>query len=228
MMCGRLNVCDDQLVISLLESLNVEPAPLITSPFITPCKNISIIVEQNQQRQLKQAIWWLLLAPSASGFSPSKYTSFNTRYDKLNVPGSAGFIPFRQSRCIIPVTGFGETEFVGKKPIHYHNFTASESAMALAGLYKTWLNKQTGELVYSCSVITNPPHKKLRQLHSKASPCLLPLDQTLDAWLNTSSNNTEQFEHLFTPNIPYNLLVQQIDKPSSARSINLPFMIGKD
>ncbi len=231
-MCGRLNVSDDPFVIELVKQLGIEnPVEKMRfSRFIRATDVVSIVREYQGQRQLDDATWWLLLEKSAQGFKPSKYTSFNTRYDKLDVPRSAGFQAYRQTRCIIPVKGFGETEFKNKKPVHYFDMTAEEGkALALGGLYREWLDRDTGEYRLSCSVITLPPHPKLKHIHSKAMPLILPqAPEVLDAWLDSDNHDTQQFQALLQPHIPQNLRAQQIDKPSLFNSIAEPFVIERD
>jgi putative SOS response-associated peptidase YedK len=115
-MCGRLNVANDEYVQALCTKLGVDIAntPIAGNRFVRAASPVQIIREVDGERKLQWATWWLLLEPTDTGFQPSKYTSFNTRYNKLNVPRSAGYQPFRQSRCIIPARGFGKTEFEQK------------------------------------------------------------------------------------------------------------------
>ncbi|WP_241481829.1 SOS response-associated peptidase family protein [Rheinheimera mesophila] len=210
-----MNVIDCPEVIDLCGQLGInlqdQAMPLRTSRFIRATNKISIVIEQKGERRLQDAIWWLLLEQAEHGFKPSQYTSFNTRYDKLNVKGSAGYAAYRTQRCIIPVAGFGETEVVDGKN-QYTDFVGQQ-ALGLGGLYRTWLNKETGELTYSCSVITLPPHPKLITYHSKASPLILE-PAVFNSWLS-DDQNVSQFECLMRPNIPVNLKAIAIDKPSS-------------
>ena len=231
-MCGRLNVIDDIGVQQLCEQLNIQlwSEPLQTGRFKRATDKVTIVREKAGITQADSAIWWLLLDNHTEGFKPSKYTSFNTRYDKLNVPRSAGFVPFKESRCIIPAKGFGETEFVNKKPIHYYDFEAeNRQAIALGGLYKEWLNVNTGETALSCSIITLPPHEKIKHIHSKAMPLILPQNKDLlTAWLDSAQTNTELFNHLLQPHLPQNLWAQAIDKPSTFNAIGDRKLINGD
>jgi putative SOS response-associated peptidase YedK len=228
-MCGRLNVTDNPLVIALLEGLgmplSLRPGALRTGRFIRATNTISIVLEHQGQRRLQDAVWWLLLEPTATGFKPSQYTSFNTRSDKLQTKGSAGFIPFRQQRCIVPAAGFGETELIDGKSV-YHDFIG-EQAIAFGGLYRTWLNKDTGELTYSCSIITLPPHPKLLPYHSKAMPLMLPPEQ-FDLWLSPAQQDVSVFAPLLQPVLRQNLRGFQIDKPSSYRQVGQEFQLVAD
>ena len=230
-MCGRLNVIDDPGVMELCEGLQIQlfPERQIFSRFIRATNQVSIVRQKDGIRRMDNAIWWLLLEPADTGFKPSKYTSFNTRYDKLNVKSSAGYQAYRHSRCVIPAKGFGETEYMSNKPLHYHDLIAKDGAILLGGLCREWVNKDTGESALSCSVITLPPHPKLKHIHTKASPLMLPRDLTLvNRWLDESITDTDEFTPLLQPHIPDDLLAQQIDKPSTYKPIAEPFTIGHD
>ncbi|WP_374211884.1 SOS response-associated peptidase family protein [Alteromonas gilva] len=229
-----MNVTDDPLVVGLLARLgiDIQSQPIKPNRFVRAASPIQIVREQEGKRVLQTATWWLLLEPSEKGFKPSRYTSFNTRYDKLNVPRSAGYHPYRKSRCIIPARGFGETEFEykGKKkvPKYYHDMVAKDCAIAFAGLCRDYICKDTGEVTTGCSVITLPPHPKLKDIHTKASPMMLPQDITMDDWLDAGNEDVEMFAHLLEPNIRHDLETFQIDKPSSHNSVGKAFTIHSD
>ncbi|MBS3796364.1 SOS response-associated peptidase family protein [Pseudoalteromonas sp. BDTF-M6] len=231
-MCGRLSVAASSGVKRLIQQLNIQfwSEPLQEGRFLRAASPITIIREQQSQRRAEKATWWLLLERTESSFKPSKYTSFNTRYDKLNVLRSAGFEAFRKTRCIIPASGFGETEYVNKKPIHYYDFEALEGeAIAFGGLYREWLHPLTGERALSCSVITLPPHNKLKHIHSKAMPLMLPQgDEVMNMWLDSSLTDNELFNDLLKPNLPQDLITYQIDKPSTHQQISERILIPKD
>lgn len=222
-MCGRLNVTDNPAVIDLLDLLGVplgleslvSKGLLRQGRFIRATEQVSLVRQQEGRAQLTVATWWLLLEPTADGFKPSPYTSFNTRSDKLMVRGSAGFQAFQSQRCIIPVSGFGETEGSGKTA-RYTDFFG-EQALPLGGLYRRWVHHGTGEERLSCSVITLPPHPKLRPYHSKAMPLILPRD-VCQRWLDPTTPLGE-LTPLLAPWLPVGLHAQAIDKPASHQPI---------
>ena len=230
-MCGRFNATFDSGVKKLYTSLKINKVidKPIDKRFVKAADNVSIIRNKEGSRVVENAIWWLLLNATDKGFKPSKYTSFNTRYDKLNTPRSAGYQAYRHSRCIIAVKGFGETEFKDKKPVHYFDMQAENGGLLLGGLYRDWINNQTGEVQTSCSVITLPPHEKLKHIHSKAMPLILPQNNnTIENWLAVGLTDIEQFTSLLQPHIPQNLIAQQIDKPMKHNSVSAPELIVKD
>ncbi|MDU0354327.1 SOS response-associated peptidase family protein [Paraglaciecola aquimarina] len=237
-MCGRLNVTDDPAVQALCETLGINLYPqsnaldMPTRPlfnrFTRVANNVSIIRDVQGKRRLDNAIWWLLLSPTEHSFKASKWTSFNTRYDKLNIPGSAGYQAFRHSRCIVPVKGFGETQGKGSDAV-YTDFTAEFGAIALGGLCREWIHQTSQEVVLSCSIITLPAHHKLAQYHSKSSPLMLRQDDdTMHMWLDPSVTDVQILNNLLRPNLPQNLLAQRIDKPSTFRTIGAVERITAD
>jgi len=230
-MCGRFNATFDSGVKKLYTSLKINKVidKPINSRFVKAADTVSIVRNVAEQRRVEDATWWLLLDQNESCFKPSKYTSFNTRYDKLNTPRSAGYQAYRNSRCIIAVKGFGETEFVNKKPVHYYDMEAESGGLLLGGLYREWQHSVTGEIKLSCSVITLPPHKKLMHIHSKAMPLILPQEPSLiNNWLSPQFNDVEQFLPLLHPNLPQTLIAHKIDKPMTHLAMSKPLTINRD
>jgi len=230
-MCGRFNATFDSGVKKLYTSLKINKVidKPIDSRFVKAADTVSVIRNVGDQRRVENATWWLLLDQTEKGFKPSQYTSFNTRYDKLNVPRSAGYQAYRSSRCIIAVKGFGETEFLNKKPVHYYDMEAESGGLLLGGLCREWQHQSTGEVKLSCSVITLPPHEKLKHIHSKAMPLILPQDSSLvDKWLNPHFHETEKFTHLLKANLPQALIAHRIDRPMTHQVISKSLRINQD
>jgi len=230
-MCGRFNTTFDSGIKKLYTSLKINK--VIDKPsdsrFVKAADTVSVVRNVGEQRRVENATWWLLLEQTENNFKPSRYTSFNTRSDKLNTPGSAGYQAYRSSRCIITVKGFGETEFVNKKPVHYYDMEAETGGLILGGLYREWQHQITGKMQLSCSVITLPPHEKLKHIHSKAMPLILPQESSLvDKWLDPQFNDIEQFSALLHPKLPQSLIAHRIDKPMTHRLISEALTISHD
>ncbi len=234
-MCGYIgNVTDSPLTRLLLTYLGMEGThPVLrNNPGSGPAASIDMIMEDEQGRRIQSAIWWLLLESNRQGgFKPSRYTSFNTRSDKLDEKRSAGFQPFRKARCIVPATYFIEGD--GPKGTRrYHRVEPAGSAFALGGLYRTWLDRETGELSYSCSVITLLPHsdERWRQVHSKSTPLMLPIGDTdlLAKWLDPHFDRVEEFKSLLEPRFPTPLTCVPVQRPGDQKEIGEAFEIGQE
>ncbi len=88
-------------------------------------------------------------------------------------------------RCLIPADGFYEwtTAPDGKKvPIRFT--LATEELFAFAGLWTSWLNKESGELLDSCTIITTTPNELVAHTHNRM-PVILPVDAEA-RWLDAA------------------------------------------
>lgn len=143
-MCGRFNTTFDSGVKKLYTSLKIHKVidKPIDKRFIRAADTLSIVRNVGNKRRVENAIWWLLLDETNDGFKPSRYTSFNTRYDKLNTPHSAGYSAYRESRCVIVAKGFGETQSVDKKPVHYHDMVAENGGLIFGGVIENELFRE--------------------------------------------------------------------------------------
>jgi len=134
-MCGYIgNVIDSPLTRALMHIIGMDGlVPNLRNNHGTgPASSIDILLD-DQGPQVRQAIWWLLLEQQDGQFRPSRYTSFNTRSDKLDEKRSAGYKAYRTSRCVVPASYFIEgTGPKGRRV--YHRIEPTEQSFALGGL----------------------------------------------------------------------------------------------
>ncbi|MEX2468355.1 MAG: SOS response-associated peptidase family protein [Pseudohongiellaceae bacterium] len=223
-MCGRFNLIDSPEIQWLCETLGISLFPRHGSPDCAPGSTIAIIHDKDGERTVSEAIWWLLLDHET--LKPNyKYASFNSRSDKLDNPRGIAYRPYRESRCLIPASAF--VEGLGDKQT-YHKVELEDSAIAFGGLYKEHFRPDTGELVYSASLITLPPlSPQWDNIHPKSMPLMLDFeDQALiDKWLDPNFHNVAEFEPLLQPKITKSMRVTKIDKPSKWNQIEDSFLI---
>ncbi|TDR14662.1 SOS response-associated peptidase family protein [Marinicella litoralis] len=203
-MCGAFETINNPFTNSITEALGV---PEVESRGIrAPASMIQIVTEDENDRYLEDAKWWLLLG--ADGKPNYKYATFNSRYDKLYT-SSLTKGAFRTSRCLIPASGFIEGQSVGQsdgKNKQYHHITSERGAVALAGIYKQY--QVDGEVLTTASVITCPGNPKFEQIHRKSIPLMLDIDDEslVDRWLDPTMTDSESFRHLLTNKINVNLV----------------------
>ena len=222
-MCGRFNLHDNPYVRLLLEYLGVQGAQPLYRDDIPPGEKISIVRETHGARALDTAIWWLVLDHKT--LKPSKYTSFNSRWDRLEDPRSQAYKPFRQSRCIIPASAL--CEGLGDKKT-YHQIELEGRAIAFGGLYKEYTNHEIGETVIGASIITLPSCEKWAAIHPKSIPLMLDAtDKTLiDRWLDPTFQDVDYFRPLLEAHIAFPQRVTPIDRPSKWNPIGESYLIS--
>lgn len=226
-MCGRYNLVDHEGVRRLFAGIGMPLYPqdsLRFSPDISPASRISILRERDGQKEVADALWWLLLDPETG--KPTRYTSFNSRADKLNQPRALAYHPYRESRCIIPATAFIEGLGDGKT---YHKIELVDQAIAFGGLYREYFNKQTGEVYTGASIITLGGHPAWQNIHADSMPLMLPMEQSvLNEWLDPNVKDVSRFESLLLPSIRSRQRITKIGKVSKWNAIEEPFEISPD
>jgi len=80
--------------------------------------------------------------------------------------------PIRSQRCLIIVDYFIEGPKAEKLDKPYLVFL-HRRPFALAGIWDQWANPETGEIIFSFSIITTTPNRLLQQIHHHRSPVIL-------------------------------------------------------
>ncbi|HYW34089.1 MAG TPA: SOS response-associated peptidase [Balneolaceae bacterium] len=139
------------------------------------------------------------------------YKYFNARDDKL-IESRMWKPRFQNNRCLIPANGFFEPHKFHKKidqpggrspsdSVPFYFKLKSTDHFCFAGIYDSWTNPQTSEIVRSYSIITTKANDQVRKIHNKSprQPVILhPNDYTW--WLDESANPNDYFgENIFTP-----------------------------
>lgn len=223
-MCGRFNLIDSPEIQWLSQTLGISLYADTFKGDIAPGGNISIIHEVAGERKVSVATWWLFL--DTDTLKPNyKYASFNSRSDKLDVKRSLAYRPYRESRCLIPASAF--VEGLGDKHT-YHKIELEDSAIAFGGVYKTHFRQDTGELMYSASIITLPPLlPQWEHIHPNSMPMMIDFEnaELVAKWLDPEFQAVEEFAELLQPRVRHPMKVTRIDKPSKWNPVAESFMI---
>lgn len=94
----------------------------------------------------------------------------------------------KHKRCLVYVDAFFEHHHFGTKTYPFQISSANDSPLALAGLWEEWLNKTTGEILHSVSIVTCKADGLMSRIHNNPKlpeprmPVILPKDKQ-DLWL---------------------------------------------
>ena len=225
-MCGRFNLIDSPEIQWLCKALGISLLPKHENRDIAPGSTIAIVHNVSGARQVSDAIWWLLL--NHETLKPNyKYATFNSRYDKLLQKRSISYLPYRESRCIIPASAF--IEGLGDKKT-YHKIELQKSAIAFGGLYKEYFKRETGEIVYSASIITLPPLvPQWNDIHPNSMPLMLDFEdeELADKWLDPNFHEVEEFKSLLVNHVQKDMVITRVGRPSKWNPIADSFIIRR-
>lgn len=149
-----------------------------------------LLVFTNEQPYEPQGFMWGLIP----GWVKDAKTAKSFYNQTLNARGETIFEKpsFRNAaknkRCLIYVDGFYEHHHFGGKTYPFYVTIRDESPMALAGLWEEWVDKETGEVLRTTTIVTTEANSVMARIHNNPKadgprmPVILPKEQQ-DAWL---------------------------------------------
>ncbi len=198
-MCGRFeaNISKEKLIkkfgINHWQLDNYQPRYNIP-----PSSNIPIIRQIGDRRIVDKAYWGLI--PSWSKDRNIAFRMFNARSETLTEKPSFR-TAYKRKRCLIPASGYYEWQKLdnnNKQP--YWIGRKDNEPFAMAGLFEDWTDTETGELVESCTIITQSSYSELAHIHDRM-PVILPESNYMQ-WLSCELEGfptTEMKELAFYP-----------------------------
>ncbi len=219
-MCGRVTIFDEPSVIEMLNELDAEYEASVLNHLprlnVGPSEKLPVILNHGEGNQVEDAIWWLLLQSSEKGFKANyQWKTFNARAERLR-SSKLYNKPFKQSRCLIPISAYYEWTKEGEQRYPYMIKPTDNSVMAVAGLYKNWSAED--HQVTSCTVITTEGHPDLQNIHKKSTPVLVP-ESRWQEWLDPAQTETSGFDDLFAPHFDVEMEVTPVDPQMNSSRI---------
>jgi putative SOS response-associated peptidase YedK len=134
----------------------------------------------------------------------SRYSTANARAE--TVWEKSSFRKAIQSgRCLITAHGFFEYHTSPDHKIPYYIRLKDNDIFAFAGIYDSWTNSVTGEIIQTFSIITTTANPMMEKIHNlkKRMPVILSKDKE-EEWINPMSSK-DSITSILKP-FPENLL----------------------
>ena len=186
---------------------------------IAPSQMIDAVFESKTERVLSQLKWGLV--PSWAKDAEIGNRMINARAETLREKPSFRDA-FKSRRCIIPASGFYEWKRKNagaKQPFYF--YLKEREVFGFAGLWEEWLDKETGELLETCTIITTEANEVLKPVHDRMPVILKP--ENYDEWLDTNVKDTETLQELLKP-----YPAKEMDAHAVSRSVNIPDINSPD
>ena len=142
-------------------------------------------ITENDPHNVSNLSWGLI--PEWSKTEDIKKYTLNARIETINEKPS-----FKNAkRCVIFADGFYEWKWLdpkGRKKQKYLIEYPDSKLFGFAGLYDQWVNKETGEILESCSIVTTAAECIMKEVHNSKlrMPVTLNID-SLSNWLNSQA-----------------------------------------
>jgi putative SOS response-associated peptidase YedK len=188
---------------------------------IAPSQPIAAVLETDGERMVSELRWGLIPAWAKDAAIGSKL--INARAETLSEKPSFKNA-FRSRRCIIPASGFYEWAKKGahaKQPFYF--YLKEKPVFGFAGLWEEWLDKESGELVETCTIITTEANEVLEPVHDRM-PVILKAEN-YDQWLDEKLKDTGRLQHLLAPYPAEEMTAHAVGKAVNSPAYDSPELI---
>ena len=104
---------------------------------------------------------------------------------------------FKSKRCLIAADGFYEWKQTPSIKVPHYITLASGEAFAFAGLWDAWQPKDSGDPVYTCTILTTEANEFMAEIHNRMPAILKPQDY--GEWLDSTYQNVDGLMGLISP-----------------------------
>ncbi len=178
-MCGRFSLTKEELEIEKRFNAKFYSNDLVKRYNVAPSQ-LTLVITDEKPRELQLYKWGLI--PSWAKEPAIGYKMINAKSETLfEKPSFRNII--RKRRCLVISDGFYEWKHLaGKLKQPYRIGLKGDELFAFAGLWDTWTDKDTGEVMPTFSIITTAANQLVHPIHDRM-PVLLH-QQAETAWLS--------------------------------------------
>jgi putative SOS response-associated peptidase YedK len=163
-MCGRFAASFEFREIKLRWNLRGDFPVFFPRYNIAPSQDVPVIVRNEARNELKPMRWGLV--PSWAQDSSMGQRMINARAETLlEKPSFKQLVSTR--RCLVPADGFYEWRREGKRKVPMWIHLKKREPFAFAGLWDSWLDRDTGSELYTFTIITTEANALLRPIHNR-------------------------------------------------------------
>lgn len=213
-MCGRFtNKAKSEQIEKEFKVGKLNPSLFQPRYNIAPSQMINVVLESDGNRIVEQLKWGLV--PLWTKESDIGNRMINARAETL-VEKPSFREAFKSRRCIIPASGFYEwqkTSKEAKQPFYF--FLKDKEVFGFAGLWENWVDKQTGDELESCTIITTEANETVKQIHERM-PIILKVEN-YEEWLDAKVKDTEKLQKFL---VPYP--ADEMSSHPVSKSVNMP------
>jgi putative SOS response-associated peptidase YedK len=178
-----------------------EVFPRAAGPFIRRAADAT-----QSQRELVIGQWGLV--PWFAKTSKLTYSTNNARFEEIETKASFKHPWQYGKRCIIPALSFDEPNWESGKNVWWQFRRADGAPWGLAGLWSTWTDKASGEIVESYTILTlnadeHPLMKRMHKPDHELAPhqqdkrSVVPIEfEDVDPWLFGTLDDARQLVRL--------------------------------
>lgn len=152
------------------------------------------VITDEKPDTIQQFEWGLVPFFSTDYEKSKKYSTYNARGEEMFKKPSFRQ-PAKSRHCIVLVDNFFENHHFNGEVYPFLIKHKEDHPVTLGGLWDSWVNQETGEIINTVTIITTAPNEMMKKIHNnpKASdgprmPFILDKDQ-IPEYFNKNSEN---------------------------------------
>ncbi|BEV68292.1 SOS response-associated peptidase family protein [Bdellovibrio bacteriovorus] len=192
-MCARYGSADEFNLLIRTYHLKLPEVMVLPQEIIYPHTPAPVIVKGREGMGVRMMNYSLI--PSWSDVRKPKFATYNARIEEvLNKPSWRE--PFKSRHCLVPVKFFIESVYEG--PYAGHNIAIAakdQHLLSAAGIWDSWTDRRTGEVVESVAILTGPPPEDVLAAGHDRCPIFLA-DAHWEEWLSAHKTAQQSVDFL--------------------------------
>ena len=197
MMCGRMVLTRSAAELAqVFEASDIEDDVASAPRYnVAPSQSVSVVREEDGIRRVVALSWGLIpfWAKERGSIKPMINARAETAATKPSFRAA-----FKKRRCLVPIDGFyewarkakpGESES-GVVPGPYYFRASDQTVLAIAALWESWIDRENGEVVESCALLTVGANTLMSPIHHRMPVVLAPGDWEM--WLNSKEKDPDR------------------------------------
>lgn len=191
-MCNRYVSPDQAEIERYFEVGRRSPTPPWPAEIFPRAPGPFVRLDRNGQRELVVGRWGLI--PHFAKAPDIRYSTNNARSEELAAKPTYRTPWGRGQRCIIPALSFDEPNWETGRNVWWRFRRADGRPWGLAGLWNAWIDRATGEIheSYTMLTINADDHPLMRRMH-KPDPALPPDQQDKRSVIPIAHGDIEQW-----------------------------------
>lgn len=191
-MCAQFDLKIIANILSMKYGIKV-PEDFAFDERITPHKLAPVITAEGMK------LMKFSLLPSWSKEAKVKFATHNARIETIDEKATWR-TPFKKNHCLVPISRFIEPIYINEFAGFMTRFEDSKhEILTAAGLYDSWVNKETGEVIESFTIITTEPPQFIAQIGHDRCPIFLT-DTSFESWLHTKEQDSKKLKEFLLSN----------------------------
>lgn len=106
----------------------------------------------------------------------------------------------------------------------FYFYLKDKPVFGFAGLWESWIDKETGEEAESCTIITTEANAVLSPVHERMP--VIVKQEDYDQWLDPKEMDTAKLQKLFKPYPSYEMASHRVSRQVNSPTFDSPELIN--